>query len=964
MSEVSKPVRLSKAAREFNLGVDTIVEFLASKGIEVERKPNTKLEPEQYALVHANFADEKAAKEKAMQKSKTVLEMEAVSVDSKRKAPEEVVEEAPVAVVETTPPPVEEPTAPAEPEAPAAQEETPAPEAAPEPTPEPEATTAEAEPATEPATEPAPEPAVIQEPEVAPEAANESPEVKPEAPAEAPAETPAAPAKPAAKSAVKVVGKVDLSAMAPKKGKKGAAKAAAAPAKATKTAAPPAKAIKPAPAAAAPAPPRPAAPVPEVVRAKAERLTGPTVVGKIELPVEKKPTTAGEKRKRKRITKVDVEAAGKQAGKKGGRTVTGAPRKEISDKDIQKEIKDTLARLSKGKKTQTSAKTRRAKRDARAERAEREELAKMEADHTLELTEFVTASELATLMDVSVNEVISACMSLGMMVSINQRLDKETIGIIAEEFGYGVDFVSAEVQEAIEVEQDDAADMSSRPPIVTVMGHVDHGKTSLLDYIRKTNVIDGEAGGITQHIGSYSVELEDQSRMTFIDTPGHEAFTAMRARGAQVTDLAIIIVAADDAVMPQTKEAISHAQSAEIPFLIAINKCDRDTSNPDKIRTELAELGIQVEEWGGKTQSQEISAKTGMGIPELLEKVTLEAELLELKANPTKRAVGTIIESSLDKGRGYVTNLIVSAGTLKVGDPMLAGQYSGKVRAMTNERGESLKEAGPSTPVSILGLDGAPNAGDEFHIFENEKEARTIAQKRQQLQREQGIRTQKQVTLEELGRRIAVGEYKELNLIIKGDVDGSTEALADSLLKQSTEKVQVNVIHKAVGQISESDVLLASASEAIIIGFQVRPSGTARKLAEKEGIQIRMYSIIYQAIEEMKEAMEGLLSAKIEERIVGTAEIRETFKISKVGTIAGCLVQDGSIHRNHSIRVIRDGIVVYTGTLGSLKRFKDDAKEVTKGLECGLNVDKFNDIKVGDIIEAFEQVEVKQTLDD
>ena len=969
MSEVSKPVRLSKAAREFNLGVDTIVEFLASKGIEVERKPNTKLEPEQYALVHANFADEKAAKEKAMQKSKTVLEMEAVSVDSKRKAPEEVVEEAPVAVAEPTPSPVEEPaapSAPAEPETPAAQEETPEPEAAPESTPEPEAAAAEAAAAeSEPATEPTAEPEVTPEPEATPEAATEAPEVEPKAPAEAPEETPAdaAPAAPQAKSAVKVVGKVDLSAMAPKRGKKGAAKAA-------KTAAAPAKAAKPAPAPApaaptpAPASPRPAAPAPEVVRAKAQKLTGPTVVGKIELPVEKKPTTAGEKRKRKRITKVDVEAAGKQAGKKGGRTVTGAPRKEISDKDIQKEIKDTLARLSKGKKTQTSAKTRRAKRDARAERAEREELAKMEADHTLELTEFVTASELATLMDVSVNEVISACMSLGMMVSINQRLDKETIGIIAEEFGYGVDFVSAEVQEAIEVEQDDAADMSSRPPIVTVMGHVDHGKTSLLDYIRKTNVIDGEAGGITQHIGSYSVELEDQSRMTFIDTPGHEAFTAMRARGAQVTDLAIIIVAADDAVMPQTKEAISHAQSAEIPFLIAINKCDRDTSNPDKIRTELAELGIQVEEWGGKTQSQEISAKTGMGIPELLEKVTLEAELLELKANPSKRAVGTIIESSLDKGRGYVTNLIVSAGTLKVGDPMLAGQYSGKVRAMTNERGESLKEAGPSTPVSILGLDGAPNAGDEFHIFENEKEARTIAQKRQQLQREQGIRTQKQVTLEELGRRIAVGEYKELNLIIKGDVDGSTEALADSLLKQSTEKVQVNVIHKAVGQISESDVLLASASEAIIIGFQVRPSGTARKLAEKEGIQIRMYSIIYQAIEEMKEAMEGLLSAKIEERIVGTAEIRETFKISKVGTIAGCLVQDGSIHRNHSIRVIRDGIVVYTGTLGSLKRFKDDAKEVTKGLECGLNVDKFNDIKVGDIIEAFEQVEVKQTLDD
>ena len=965
MSEVSKPVRLSKAAREFNLGVDTIADFLSSKGIEVERKPNTKLEPEQYALVHANFADEKAAKEKAMQKSKVVLEMEAVSVDSKRKPTEEVEAEEPVAA--TAPEPAAE--AVAEPEAPAPvveeepQPEPPAPEAVEEAPAAPEAPAPEATEVT-PAVE---APAPVEEPPVAatPEAPAPPAEEAPAPEASAPSEEKPAPKGPL--SAVKVVGKVDLAAMAPKKGKKGAGKKA----KEAPAPAPAPKATKPAPTPAA-APPPPAAPkaptpapAPEIVRAKAEKLTGPTVVGKIELPVEKKPTTAGEKRKRKRITKVDVEAAGKQSGgKRGGRTVTGAPRKEISDKDIQKEIKDTLARLSKGKKTQGNNKTRRAKRDARAERVEREQLAKMEADHTLELTEFVTASELATMMDVSVNEIISACMSLGMMVSINQRLDKETIGIIAEEFGYGVDFVSAEVQEAIEVEQDNADDMVSRPPIVTVMGHVDHGKTSLLDYIRKTNVTDGEAGGITQHIGSYSVELDDGARMTFIDTPGHEAFTAMRARGAQVTDLAIIIVAADDAVMPQTKEAISHAQSAEIPFIIAMNKCDREESNPDKIRTELAELGIQVEEWGGKTQSQEISAKTGAGIPELLEKVTLEAEMLELKANPEKRAVGTIIESSLDKGRGYVTNLIVSAGTLKVGDPMLAGQYSGKVRAMTNERGEALQEAGPSTPVSILGLDGAPNAGDEFHIFENEKEARVIAQKRQQLQREQGIRTQKQVTLEELGRRIAVGEFKELNLIIKGDVDGSTEALADSLLKQSTEKVQVNVIHKAVGQISESDVLLASASEAIIIGFQVRPSGTARKLAEKEGIQIRMYSIIYQAIEEMKEAMEGLLSAKIEERVVGTAEIRETFKISKVGTIAGCLVQDGVIQRNHNIRVIREGVVVYTGTLGSLKRFKDDAKEVKKGFECGLNVDRFNDIKVGDIIESYEEVEVKQTLED
>ena len=939
MSEVSKPVRLSKVAREFNLGVDSIVEFLASKGIEVERKPNTKLEPEQYALVRANFADEKAAKEKAMQKSKTLLEMEALAVDSKRKA-------------ETAAAPAEPAPAPA-----------PTPQPEPEPVPVPVA-----EPVVEPEPQPTPEPEPTPEPIAETPVAAPEPEPAPEAPVEPKEERPEPKSPKAPESKVKVVGKVDLDAVSSKRStKKTATKKEEEPAPkpaAKSTQVPQTAAKAPAPEAQKKSDPvMPVAPQGEIVRAKADKLSGPTVVGKIDLPVEKKPTTAGEKRKRKRITKVNVEEAGKQAVKRG-RTVTGAPRKEISEKDIQKEIKETLARLSKGKKTQTSAKTRRAKRDAKAERAEREQLAQMEAAHTLELTEFVTASELATLMDISVNEVISACMALGMMVSINQRLDKETIGIIAEEFGYGVDFVSAEVREAIEVEEDNEVDMISRPPIVTVMGHVDHGKTSLLDYIRNTNVTDGEAGGITQHIGSYSVKMDDGSRMTFIDTPGHEAFTAMRARGAQVTDLAIIIVAADDAVMPQTKEAISHAQSAEIPFIIAINKCDREESNPDKIRTELAELGIQVEEWGGKTQSQEISAKTGQGIPELLEKVTLEAEMLELKANPEKRAVGTIIESSLDKGRGYVTNLIVSAGTLHIGDAMLAGQYSGKVRAMTNERGENLKLAGPSTPVSVLGLDGAPNAGDEFHVFEGEKEARTIAQKRQQLQREQGIRTQRQVTLEELGRRIAVGEFKELNLIIKGDVDGSTEALADSLLKLTTEKVQVNVIHKAVGQISESDVLLASASEAIIIGFQVRPSGTARKLAEKEGIQIRLYSIIYQAIEEMKEAMEGLLSAKIEERIVGTAEIRETFKISKVGTIAGCFVSDGTINRNNGVRVIRDGIVVYTGELGSLKRFKDDMKEVKKGLECGLNVEKFNDIKVGDIIEAYEEVEVKQTLQD
>jgi translation initiation factor IF-2 len=568
------------------------------------------------------------------------------------------------------------------------------------------------------------------------------------------------------------------------------------------------------------------------------------------------------------------------------------------------------------------------------------------------------------MMNANVNEVISACMTLGIMVSINQRLDSETITIIAEEFGYEANFVSAEVQEAIDIEEDSEDDLTARPPIVTVMGHVDHGKTSLLDFIRKANVIAGEAGGITQHIGAYHVTLPQGGKMTFLDTPGHEAFTAMRARGAQVTDIAIIVVAADDAVMPQTKEAINHAQAAGIPMVIAINKMDRPEANADRIRQELSEMNVLVEEWGGKFQSQEISAKNGTNIEELLEKVLLEAEMLDLRANPEKRAIGTVVESSLDKGRGYVTNLLVEGGTLRIGDAVLAGQYSGKVKAMFNERGTRVDEAGPSVPVSILGFDGAPNAGDKFHVFEDEREARNIAVKRQQLQREQGVRSQRSVTLEELGRRIAVGEFKELNLIVKGDVDGSIEALSDSLQKLSTEKVQVNIIHKAVGQVSESDILLASASSAIIIGFQVRPSGAARRLAEKEGVQIKLYSVIYKAIEEMKDAMEGLLSAKIEESIVGSAEIRETFKISKVGTIAGCFVIDGNIKRNNKVRIIREGVVVYTGTLGSLKRFKDDVKEVARGFECGLNIDRFNDIKVGDVVEAYEEVEVKQTLED
>ena len=901
MAEATKPVRLSKAAREFNLGIATVVEFLASKGIEVEANPNTKLDPETYALVRSNFQGDKEIKQKAQRTATSVAERESITLASaKKKAKEgEAVEEPEIDLSQfrksEAAPVVKRSTAKAE-------------------------AKAEAKPAK----------AATKTP-----AKSEGEEEKSEGP--------------------KVVGKVDLDALKSKK----AAKKEEAPKE------------EPKPEAKPEAPKqeeKPQSAEPEVVRAKAEKLSGPTVVGKIELPVEKKKSAGktGEdgKRKRVRVKKVDVSKAGgpgnRQAGTRGKRN---EPKKEVSQEDIQKEIRATLARLSGGKKSKAS-KLRRQKRDAIQQRHEESSLQSQLEESILKLTEFVTVAELATMMDRNVNDVISACMTLGIMVSINQRLDSETITLISEEFGFEVEFVSAEVEESIVVEEDDEGDLVSRPPIVTVMGHVDHGKTSLLDFVRKANVIAGEAGGITQHIGAYAVELESGKKITFLDTPGHEAFTAMRARGAQVTDLAIIVIAADDRVMPQTKEAINHAQAAEIPMIFALNKMDRETANPDRIKQELAEMNILVEDWGGKYQCQEISAKMGTNIEELLDKVLLEAELLELKANPDKRAIGTVVESSLDKGRGYVTNVLVEAGTLRVGDAMLAGQHSGRVKAMFNERGARVEEAGPATPVSVLGFDGAPNAGDKFNVFEDEKDARAIATKRQQLQREQGVRTQKTVTLEELGRRIEVGEFKELNLIIKGDVDGSIEALSDSLQKLSTEKVQVNIIHKAVGQISDSDVLLASASNAIIIGFQVRPSGSARKLAEQEEIQIKLYSIIYQAIEEMRDAMEGLLSAKIEENIVGTAEIRETFKISKVGTIAGCFVTDGKILRSSRVRVIRDGVVVYTGELGSLKRFKDDAKEVVKGFECGLNIERFNDIKVGDVVEAYEEVEVKQTLDD
>lgn len=637
-------------------------------------------------------------------------------------------------------------------------------------------------------------------------------------------------------------------------------------------------------------------------------------------------------------------------------------RQEVSDEDVQKQIKETLARLTSKGKGSKSAKYRRDKREAIHGRMA-EEMEQQEREKSiLKVTEFVTVSELATMMDVSVTDVITACMNLGLMVSINQRLDAEALVIVAEEFGYKVEFVTVDIQEAIVEEEDKPEDLLPRPPIVTVMGHVDHGKTSLLDYIRKTNVIEGEAGGITQHIGAYSVKMEDGRRITFLDTPGHEAFTAMRARGAKVTDVAIIIIAADDSVMPQTVEAINHAQAAGVPIVFAINKIDKPNANPEKIKEELANMNYLVEEWGGKYQSQDVAAKKGTNVDKLLEKVLLEAELLDLKANPNRRASGTVVESSLDKGRGYVATVLVSSGTLRIGDVMLSGTYSGRVKAMFNERGQKVTEAGPATPVLVLGLNGAPQAGDNFNVMEDDKAAREIANKREQLQRMQGLRTQKHITLDEIGRRIAVGNFKELNVIIKGDVDGSIEALTDSLVKLSTEEVQVNVIHKAVGPISESDILLAAASNAVIIGFQVRPSASARKLAEKEEIEIRLYSIIYDAINEIKDAIEGMLAPETREEIVCSVEVMEVFKITKVGTVAGCLVREGKITRNTLIRVIRDGIVVYTGKLGSLKRFKDDVKEVGPNMECGLNIENYNDIKVGDIIEGYEQVEVARKL--
>jgi len=709
----------------------------------------------------------------------------------------------------------------------------------------------------------------------------------------------------------------------------------------------------------------------ELIKAKADALRGLKVLDKIVLPVDKpKPVASSDqnqdrkKRPRKRInsgTGTDSRGA-RRPPQAGGRSATGRKTEELSDKEIQDKIKATLAKLSGGKNKTQSSKYRKDKRSAKADAEEEKLIQAEEESKTLQVTEFISASDLASLMDVSVNDVISTCMSLGMFVSINQRLDAESITVIADEFGFDIDFTEAKEETDVVEAEDDEKSLTDRAPIVTIMGHVDHGKTSLLDYIRDAKVTAGEAGGITQHIGAYDVTTESGKRVAFLDTPGHEAFTAMRARGAKITDVAIIVIAADDSVMPQTKEAINHAQVAGVPIVIAINKVDRPNANPEKIKEDLSNMNILVEDWGGKYQCQHVSAKTGEGIDELLDKVLLEAELLELKANADKLAIGSVVEASLDKGRGFVSTIMVQAGTLRVGDVLLAGPFFGKVKAMFDYRGHKLEEVGPSTPVQMLGLDGAPQAGDRFNVMESEREAREIATKREQILREQSIRTKKHITLDEIGRRLAIGNFKELNVIVKGDVDGSIEALSDSLLKLSTEEVQVNILHKAVGQISESDVLLASASDAVIVGFQVRPSGGARKLAETEEIEIRLYSIIYDAINDVKDAMEGMLEPSSEEVITGNIEVRDVFKITKIGTVAGCYVTDGNVKRSNKVRLVRDGIVVHTGEINQLKRFKEDVNEVKNGYECGLSIKNFNDIQVGDTIEGFEIKEVKRTL--
>lgn len=911
---MAQTIRLNKVLRELNISIDRAVDFLESKGVQIEKSPNTKISEEVYAILSDEFqtdASKKVASKEvseAKQKEKEKLreqrerELEEKAKEAKRR---EVVRakaalSGPKQVGKID---LNQPKA--------------------------EPKKVEDEPKIEPVEEPK---KVEKQLEKQPEKQVEKPQVASEKVKEEP------------------------------KPKKQVAKEEKEASKKEKT-----------------KPQKPQSTLKEEngkVQTVYQKLSGPKIAGekidlsKFEKPKKKKTNKKAEdnssadknKRKRRRISKGGDTSNfqnRRAKAKKGRKPIV---KEEPSEEEVQRQIRETLEKLQGKSNKGKGAKYRREKREHHREQTQKELQAEAAESKKLKVTEFVTASEVATMMNVSVTEVISACMSLGMMVTMNQRLDAETLTVVADEFGFEVEFVTADIEEAIEEVEDRPEDLKPRAPIVTVMGHVDHGKTSLLDYIRKENVIAGESGGITQHIGAYSVTLENGQKITFLDTPGHEAFTAMRARGAQVTDLAIIVIAADDDIMPQTKEAISHAQAAGVPIVFAINKVDKPTANPDKIKEGLANMNLLVEDWGGKIQSHDISAKTGQGVKELLEKVLLEAELLELKANPNKPAVGTIVEAFLDKGRGYVATVLVQAGTLHIGDYVLAGRHSGKVKAMHDERGNNVKVAGPSTPVSLLGLDGAPQAGDKFNVFEDEREAKQIAAKRTQLQREQSVRTQRHITLDEIGRRIALGDFKELNIILKGDVDGSVEALTDSFQKLSTEEIQVNIIHKGVGAITESDVLLASASDAIVIGFNVRPMGNARQIADKEEIDIRTYSIIYDAINDLKDAMEGMLSPELKEEVTGTAEIRETFKISKIGTIAGCMVTSGKIYRNSGIRLIRDGVVIFTGELASLKRFKDDVKEVSKGYDCGMQIKNYNDIREGDVIEAFQEVEVKKKL--
>ena len=952
-------IRLSKLTKQFSIGLARLVEFLNEKGANVEMNPNAKVSDEFLPAIEAKFGEDlklKKDSEKVTIKLKEIIEM------GSKKKPSQEEEEAPEREVV-----IKSNVLNSEPHKTQPVEEKPA---APVVEPEPVA--------------PAPVPEVKAEPVVEVVAEQVKEQVKEQ-------ETPG----------LKIIDKIDLDSI----GKKTTPKEEPVETKQETAPTPAEEPVKEVPAPVVVEEPKKE---PREMKVEVEKLAGPKVVDKIDLSQFDRKK---KKKKRERIgkegsQKVDVtkvEADNKvkkdkpqqgkggnnngqnqnnkqqrpnndQQGKgkknrrdKGGdkfKPMTEAEQEEMQ-KEIQKQIKETYARMNESKKGNFGAKHRKEKRELASQRMQEDmELQEME-QKVLKVTEFVTVNDLATLMNnTPVTKVIGACMSLGMMVSINQRLDAETLVLVAEEFGYEVEFVTANLTESIEKgnEEDKEENLEARPPIITVMGHVDHGKTSLLDHIRKANVIAGEAGGITQHIGAYNVKLPDGRRITFLDTPGHEAFTAMRARGAKMTDIAIIIVAADDAIMPQTIEAISHAQAAGVPMVFAINKIDKPGANPDKIREQLSQMNILVEDWGGKYQCQEISAKKGINVDLLLEKVLLEADMLELKANPNRRASGSVIESSLDKGRGYLATILVQNGTMKVGDVMLSGCYTGRVKAMFNERGQKVESAGPSTPVSVLGLNGAPTAGELFNIMADEKEAKDIANKREQLIRIQGIKTQKHMTLEEIGRRIAIGNFKELNVIVKGDVDGSVEALSDSIIKLSTEEVRVNVIHKAVGAISESDILLAAASDAIIIGFQVRPMPSARKLAEKEEIEIRLYSVIYDCINELKSGIEGMLEPEQKEVVTATAEVQETFKISKVGTIAGCIVREGKLNRSAKVRVIRNGIVVYTGELGSLKRFKDDVKEVAMGQDCGLNIQGYNDIKVGDVVEAYTIEEIKRTL--